>query len=166
MTRPAAGGAPVAAAAGCDVCRIHADHDTCAPFEVARDGRWVVRHHLPPAPLAGWTFLCTERHVQGPTDLDDAEADGLGRAIRRVSRAVREATGCDRVYAIAFGQGAPHLHVHLVPRFDAEPETAAWKVADWYRAVERGERAAADLGSVERAVLRVREALGDGPIDR
>ena len=166
MTRPGGRGAQPAPDAGCDICRIHADRAACGPFEVARDGRWIVRHHLPPAPLAGWTFLCTDRHVQGPADLDDAEADGLGRAIRRVSRAVRTATGCDRVYAIAFGQGAPHLHVHLVPRFDAEPATAAWRVADWYRAVERGERPAADLDAVAQAVRRVREALGPGPIDR
>jgi len=149
----------------CDICRIHADA-ACAPYEVVRDGRWVVRHHLPPAPLAGWAFLCAQRHVQGPADLDDAEADGFGRALRRVSRAVRAVTGCDRVYAIAFGQGAPHLHVHLVPRFDAECGTAAWKVADWYRAVERGERPAADAAAVADAVRRMRDAIGAGPLDR
>jgi diadenosine tetraphosphate (Ap4A) HIT family hydrolase len=122
-----------------------------------------VRHHLLPAPIAGWAFLCAVRHVQGPADLDDAEADGFGRALRAASRAVRAATGCDRVYAIAFGQGAPHLHVHLVPRFDAEPASAAWKVADWYRAVERGERAPADPARVHDAVARLRASLRAEP---
>ncbi|MFM7798402.1 MAG: HIT family protein [Planctomycetota bacterium] len=149
-------------AARCDVCRIHAD-PVLAPLECHRGPRWIVRHHLLPAPIAGWAFLCAVRHVHGPADLDDAEAAGFGRALRAASRAVRSATGCDRVYAIAFGQGAPHLHVHLVPRFDAEPDTAAWKVADWYRAVERGERAPADAARVHETVDRLRAALRSEP---
>jgi diadenosine tetraphosphate (Ap4A) HIT family hydrolase len=148
----------------CDICRIQdrGGEGFDARFggmEIWRDGTWVVRHHLAPAPLVGWTFLGTVRHVQGAADLDDREAAELGPMLRRVSRAVRATTGCDRVYAIAFGQGAPHLHVHLVPRFDAEPGTAAWSVADWYRAVERGERPAADPAAVAGFVRRMRAAL-------
>jgi diadenosine tetraphosphate (Ap4A) HIT family hydrolase len=113
----------------------------------------------------GWTFLCSTRHVQGAADLDDREAATLGPALRAVSRAVRDLTGCDRVYAIAFGQGAPHLHVHLIPRFDGEEGTRAWNVADWYRAVERGERPAADPGEVARFVDAMRERLRRETID-
>jgi diadenosine tetraphosphate (Ap4A) HIT family hydrolase len=123
-----------------------------------------VRHHPLPSPLVGWTFLCAARHVQGPADFTDAEADSFGRAMRAVSSAIRSITGCDRVYAIAFGQGAPHLHVHLVPRFDAEEGTRAWNVADWYRAVERGERPAADPAAVADFVRRLRSALAAAPI--
>ena len=123
-----------------------------------------MRHHPLPSPLVGWTFLCAVRHVQGPADFTDAEADGFGRAMRAVSAAVRSITGCDRVYAIAFGQGAPHLHVHLIPRFDVEEGTRAWNVADWYRAVERGERAAADPAAVAEFVRRLRSTLASAPI--
>lgn len=143
----------------CGICAIHADHAGHGALECHRGPRWIVRHHPLPSPLAGWTFLCSTRHVQGAADLDDAEAAALGPALRTVSRAVRELTGCDRVYAIAFGQGAPHLHVHLIPRFDREEGTRAWNVADWYRAVERGERPAADPGEVARFVLAMRERL-------
>jgi diadenosine tetraphosphate (Ap4A) HIT family hydrolase len=102
--------------------------------------------------------------VQGPADFTDTEADGFGRAMRSVSAAVRSITGCDRVYAIAFGQCAPHLHLHLVPRFDAEEGTRAWNVADWYRAVERGERPAADPAAVADFVRRLRSTLAAAPI--
>jgi diadenosine tetraphosphate (Ap4A) HIT family hydrolase len=162
VTAAAGPGAP--GARPCEICRIQ---DRAAPDHVARfaemecwrDGTWVVRHHLAPAPLVGWTFVGTVRHVQGAADLTDHEAAELGPMLRRVSRAVRALTGCDRVYAIAFGQGAPHLHVHLIPRFDAEPATAAWNVADWYRAVERGERPAADPAAVADFVRRLRGTL-------
>jgi diadenosine tetraphosphate (Ap4A) HIT family hydrolase len=150
--------------AGCGVCAIHADAAGHGRWECHRGARWIVRHHPEPSPLAGWTFLCSARHVQGPADLDDAEAASFGPAIRTVSRAIRDLTGCDRVYAIAFGQGAAHLHVHLVPRFDREDGTRAWNVADWYRSVERGERPAADTGDVARFVARLRTRLAAEPI--
>ncbi|MFO0963302.1 MAG: hypothetical protein U0625_10420 [Phycisphaerales bacterium] len=152
----------------CEVCRIHdaaapGYAQRFAPLEAWRGPRWIVRHHLHPAPLVGWTFLCAARHVQGPADFNDAEAAGFGRALRTASQAVRALTGCDRVYAIAFGQGAPHLHVHLIPRFDAHEPTRAWAVADWYRAVERGEVPAADPAAVADFVARLRAHFGTHP---
>jgi diadenosine tetraphosphate (Ap4A) HIT family hydrolase len=154
----------------CDICRIHESAaqpgSEFAALECHRGQHWIVRHHPLPAPLVGWTFLCAERHVQGAADFSDAEADGFGRALRTVSRAIREITGCDRVYAIAFGQGAPHLHMHLIPRFDAVEATRAWQVADWYRAVERGEHAPADPVAVAHFVGRLREILVKSPLGK
>ena len=171
------------AAGACDICRIHAsaadasvnEHAVSAmiaPVSGARDfaalechrgPHWIVRHHPLPAPIVGWTCLCAVRHVQGPADFHDAEADEFGRALRTVSRAIREVTGCDRVYAIAFGQGAPHLHMHLIPRFDAVEATRAWQIADWYRAVERGEHAPADPAAVANFVGSMRHILAAHP---
>lgn len=171
------------AAGACDICRIHAsaadpsinEHAASAALapvsgasdfaslECHRGPHWIVRHHPLPAPIVGWTCLCAVRHVQGPADFHDAEADEFGRALRTVSRAIREVTGCDRVYAIAFGQGAPHLHMHLIPRFDAVEATRAWQIADWYRAVERGEHAPADPAAVADFVGSVRHILAAHP---
>ena len=80
------------------------------------------------------------------------------------SALVRELTGCERVYAIAFGEGAPHLHLHLIPRFGADPHTAAWSVADHYRAVERGVRPPADPVAVAALVVRGRQLLASNPV--
>lgn len=143
----------------CDICRWTREPSGFGDLEISRTSRWVLRHHLNPAPLAGWVLLCSARHVQGPADLDDLECSELGPMLRAASRAVREVTGCDRVYAIAFGQGAPHLHVHLIPRFDAEAGTRAWLVADWYREVERGTRAAAGVEAVAAVVASLRREL-------
>lgn len=145
----------------CEICRLHADCQMQRVYECSRDERWVVRHHADPAPLLGWMFLSAVRHVQGPADLNDVEAEQLGPMLRTVSRLVRSLTGCDRVYAIAFGQGAPHLHVHLIPRFDSDPNTHAWSVADHYRAVHAGERAPADASRVRQFVERMRQELRD-----
>lgn len=143
----------------CAICRLlHASCDD--GLVVAEADRWVLRHHLRPAPLAGWLLLCPHRHVQGPARFDDdAEATEFGLMLRDAARALERTSGALRVYAIAFGEGAQHLHVHLIPRSATRPETAAWKVADWYRAVERGEIAAASNAEIEEACGRVRAEL-------
>jgi diadenosine tetraphosphate (Ap4A) HIT family hydrolase len=69
---------------------------------------------------------------------------------------VQRLSGCGRVYAIAFGEGAQHLHLHLIPRHLDDPATAAWSVADHYRAVACGERPAADPRRVRELVETAR----------
>jgi diadenosine tetraphosphate (Ap4A) HIT family hydrolase len=69
------------------------------------------------------------------------------------------------VYAIAFGEGAPHLHLHLIPRQISDPHTAAWSVADHYRAVSAGKRPAADQQLVLDLVTRSREQVDNYQLD-
>jgi diadenosine tetraphosphate (Ap4A) HIT family hydrolase len=142
----------------CAICRLHGEG---APLEIGRSPLWLLRHHPHPAPLAGWLLLDARRHLGGPLAFTDAEAASWGLAVRRASQLVQALTGCERVYAIAFGEGARHLHLHLIPRFAADPTSPAWAVADLYRAVERGERAAADPAAVAAVVARGRQLVAE-----
>jgi diadenosine tetraphosphate (Ap4A) HIT family hydrolase len=146
------------ASAACSICRLHGD-PAAAAWEIARGGLWLLRHHPDPAPLAGWLLLDARRHLAGPLAFSDREASGWGQAVREASQLVQRLTGCERVYAIAFGEGAPHLHLHLIPRFADDPASAAWSVADLYRAVQAGERAPADPARVQELVERGRQLL-------
>jgi diadenosine tetraphosphate (Ap4A) HIT family hydrolase len=123
---------------------------------------WILRHHSNPAPLVGWFLLDSVRCVRSAADFTDVEAAAFGGALRRACRAVRTACGVPRTYAIMFGEGAPHLHAHIVPRDPGDPATCAWSVADLYRDVERGLRAPADPAAVDDAVARVRVLLARG----
>lgn len=76
--------------------------------------------------------------------------------MQQASQLVQEVTGCDRVYAIAFGEGARHLHLHLIPRFAEDPLSTAWKVADLYRAIEAKARPAALPAAVQTCVQESR----------
>ena len=105
------------------------------------------------------------RHLGGPVDFTPLESTAWGPAVQGASALVRELTGCDRVYAIAFGEGAPHLHLHLIPRFAGDPLTSAWLVADHYRGVAAGERAAASSAQVAELVARARNQLKQGLLD-
>ena len=142
----------------CPICCIHADPDLIERYEIQRTQRWILRHHADPAPLPGWLLLDSVRHCPGPVGFDDVEASEWGTAVRAASGLVQTLTGCDRVYAIAFGEGAQHLHLHLIPRFIRDPSTSAWSVADHYRAVERGGQAAASSQVVGELVDRARRA--------
>ena len=145
-----------AGGAQCPICRIHSDVGLIERYEIQRDALWVLRHHPDPAPLPGWLLLDSVRRVSGPIDFNDEESADWGRAVRHASALVKTLTGCDRVYAIAFGEGAQHLHLHLIPRFIQDANTSAWSVADHYRAVEQGERAAASPESVQLLVKQAR----------
>ena len=78
--------------------------------------------------------------------------------MQQASRLVRQLTNCDRVYAIAFGEGAQHLHLHLIPRLIEEDSTKAWAVADHYRAVEQNLQPSADPNLVEEMVHNARRS--------
>lgn len=151
----------------CAICAVHHDASSRGRYEIARGRLWLLRHHPDPAPLPGWLLLDSCRHLAGPADFTTLEAQAWGPAVRWASALVRELTACDRVYAIAFGEGAPHLHLHLIPRFAQDPQTAAWSVADHYRAVAAGGRAAAPSQQVADLVARARDHLkqGQGVLD-
>jgi diadenosine tetraphosphate (Ap4A) HIT family hydrolase len=148
----------------CGICRIHGDRQLEAELGLAGNDLWLLRHHPLPAPLAGWLLLDARRHLGGPLAFSDQEATSWGLAVRAASQLVQRLTACERVYAIAFGEGAPHLHLHLIPRFADEPGSKAWSVADLYRAVERGERAAADPLAVAALVAEGRTMLASNPL--
>ena len=143
----------------CAICQLHLDPQAQERYEIQRSELWVLRHHPDPAPLPGWLLLDSLRHCSGPMDFTVAEASDWGSAVRDASALVKQITGCDRVYAIAFGEGAQHLHLHLIPRHLNEPASKAWAVADLYRAMDRGDRAAADPDAVASMVQRCRALI-------
>jgi diadenosine tetraphosphate (Ap4A) HIT family hydrolase len=140
----------------CGVCHHHSDPDQRRLYEIGRDVRWLLRHHPDPAPLSGWLLLDALRHLGGPMEFTALEAAEWGRVVQHGSQLVQQLTGCERVYAISFGEGARHLHLHLIPRFAADPDTEAWRVADLYRAVAQGQASAADPQAVAALVERGR----------
>ena len=145
--------------ASCAICALHVDDGELAAHEVWRNELWLLRHHPQPAPLTGWCLLDARRHCGGPLDFAPDEAREWGVVVQRASLLVKQVTGCERVYAIAFGEGAQHLHLHLIPRHVDDPATKAWAVADLYRAMDRGERAVADPSAVASLVERCRSVF-------
>ena len=65
--------------------------------------------------VAGFSYLEPRRHIADITELDGDEAASFGPTIAAASKAIKEATGAELVYVYVFGDGVPHLHVHLAP---------------------------------------------------
>jgi diadenosine tetraphosphate (Ap4A) HIT family hydrolase len=70
--------------------------------------------------VPGYSYLNSRRHIPYVTDLDGPEAASLGTVLARCARAIREATGAALVYVHVFGDGAAHLHFHLIPHLPGD----------------------------------------------
>jgi len=98
----------------CALCMGPEADEDLFRVEVWRDDLW----RLTTAKLgevAGFSYLEPFRHIETISDLDGAEAATLGPVIAGTTAAIREATGADLVYVYVFGDGIPHLHLHLAP---------------------------------------------------
>ncbi len=140
----------------CGICEIHSDVDQLRNLEIWRNRHWLLRHHPHPSPLLGWCLLDARRHLSGAIDFLGDEAAEWGSVVQQASKLVQKVSGCDRVYLIAFGEGARHLHLHLIPRFQKDLRSAAWSVADLYRDVETGLEKPVQSESVEEFLAAAR----------
>jgi diadenosine tetraphosphate (Ap4A) HIT family hydrolase len=96
------------------MCRGAAADRELERIEVWQDAHWRLTVSLS-SEVAGFAYLEPKRHIRYITELDGPEAATFGPAMARSTKALKEATGADVVYVYVFGDGVPHLHVHLAP---------------------------------------------------
>ena len=140
----------------CGVCKTHSDIDAIHKYEICRNQLWVLRHHPNPAPKVGWLLLDSLRHLGGPVDFQPEEASAWGLALQNASKLVKQLTLCNRVYSISFGEGARHLHLHLIPHYNTDSEGKAWQVADLYRNISSGKEIAGNPEEIESLVRQAK----------
>jgi diadenosine tetraphosphate (Ap4A) HIT family hydrolase len=61
------------------------------------------------------------RHVAEPTELDPAEATAFWAEVAAAARAIEAHYQPLKMNWLSLGNGVPHLHVHLVPRYEDDP---------------------------------------------
>lgn len=61
------------------------------------------------------------RHVVEPTELSDEEASGYWRDVLNAARLLMEQFKPLKMNYETLGNGTPHLHTHLVPRYWVDP---------------------------------------------
>jgi diadenosine tetraphosphate (Ap4A) HIT family hydrolase len=101
-----------------------------------------------------WLILVPRR--PGATELFDlsgADQAALANELALVSRALKEATRCDRLNVAAIGNVVPQLHVHIVARTRND---ALWPKPVWGAAPP----CAYDAAGLERFVAAMRERVG------
>jgi diadenosine tetraphosphate (Ap4A) HIT family hydrolase len=118
----------------------------CAALEEPGRGRDLWIHHDdlillghvapspsgPPDGFPGHLLLVPNRHVESPGAVTEPEAERIGRWLARGSRLLETVRGAEHVYVMRLGDGWPHLHYHLVPRYPGTPKDyRGLEVRDW-----------------------------------
>ena len=98
----------------CPMCRGAAADEELERIEVWQDAHWRLTVSLS-SEVAGFAYLEPKRHIRYITELDGPEAATFGPALARSTRVLKDAAGAEVVYLYIFGDGVPHLHVHLAP---------------------------------------------------
>ncbi len=140
---------------GCPFCAAYKD----LPFAlggIVYEDDFVCAHHTyqeEPTYL-GHLMLRTKRHVLGLAELTEAEGRALGLAMARLSAALKACTGAEKVYAEAYYEVVPHLHLFLTARYPGTPQAFwRWKIGEWPRAPKGGAREVSALCDQLRAYL-------------
>ena len=77
--------------------------------------------------VPGWLMTVLKRHAEATTELTQEEAESLGPLMVKLSRAIEEATGCERVYMQMYGEHYRHWHFMLCAREEHIPaEHRVW----------------------------------------
>jgi diadenosine tetraphosphate (Ap4A) HIT family hydrolase len=124
--------------------------------DIYRTPYWCVVHSFNTA-LPGWLVIVCRRHIAALDELTEAEAADLGVLLRRVSLALREATGCVKTYAAQFAeaQGHQHVHVHVIPRMtDQPPERRGAQVFQYIGVTDAERVSEAQMNEIAQTVQR------------
>ena len=98
----------------CPMCRGAAADEELERVEVWRNAHWRLTVSLS-SEVAGFAYLEPHRHIRSIAELDGPEAATFGPALAHSTSALQDATGAEVVYVYIFGDGVPHLHLHLAP---------------------------------------------------
>ena len=70
---------------------------------------------------AGYCRVIWAAHVREMTDLAGAERQHCMRVVCAVEQALRTVLNPHKINLASFGNMAPHLHWHVIPRFEDDP---------------------------------------------
>jgi histidine triad (HIT) family protein len=116
-------------ATDCIFCRIVAGE---IPSALVYEDETVVAF-LDIAPVnPGHVLVIPRRHAERLTDLSEAELAACARTVRRVARAVLEATGWPGLNVLqnndgCAGQVIEHCHFHVIPRSPDDGMKFGWR---------------------------------------
>jgi histidine triad (HIT) family protein len=84
----------------------------------------------------GHCLVITKKHYETLNDIPENELKELILIVQKVSKAVVNATSCHGFNVVmnnkkASGQLVPHVHFHVIPRFDNDNVMGKWKTTKY-----------------------------------
>ena len=132
---------------GCELC----EHD--GGRLVHHDGDWRVVGVDDPAFPAFYRVVCN-RHVAEFSDLDPAERDRCIVLVDTVERVLRERLQPTKINLASLGNVTPHLHWHVIARFDWDSHfpQPVWGAPQRAAAADRLAALRAELPELDRVL--------------
>jgi diadenosine tetraphosphate (Ap4A) HIT family hydrolase len=97
---------------GCRYC-----HRTTDIVEIVADLEVTTLYLTRDQAYRGRCILALKDHKTEVFQLDAGDVEAFGRDMARASRAIYEAFHPDKINYAAYGDGYPHVHFHLVPKY-------------------------------------------------
>ena len=92
--------------------------------ELPHSAAWL----LPDQTYRGRTVVWLKEHFDDPADLPAGLLTSLMNEVMQTAEAVRRELRPDRLNYTCFGNAAPHVHFHIIPRRKTDPD---WSKAPW-----------------------------------
>ena len=106
----------------CIFCKIAKGDIPCT--KIYEDSKTLAFLDISPAtPRGGHTLVIPKKHCELITDLNDSDLIALTRTVKKISNALLQyAEGLNVIQnnKKVAGQFIPHLHFHLIPRFEKD----------------------------------------------
>ncbi len=146
----------------CIICQKQRGAFVVPGGPIYQDDLFMVWHAYTPQKTThwylGWLFVELRRHVPELADLTDAEAAQMGLLIARISRVLMSVVQAEHVYCFVMGDGVPHVHLQILPRYPGAPrEYWGVHVDEWPDAPH------GDADAISTLAGQLREALASPP---
>jgi histidine triad (HIT) family protein len=108
----------------CFICRKHRGEIVIPGGAIYEDDLLYAGHvgmQEGQAAYLGYIIVETKRHAPDLADLTDVESQAVGLLVAHISRALRDSEKAEHIYAFVIGDGVPHFHLHVIPRYPGAP---------------------------------------------
>ncbi len=101
----------------------------------------------------GRCLVVLPRHAEEFAELTKAEMFDFMFSVQRVAKAIKNAVGATRMNYAILGNAVPHIHAHIIPRFedDPNPNSSPWSRSDKAKAMPKEKS--------QEIIQRIREEL-------
>jgi len=138
----------------CPECEVLAGRREAPGGILADDGEFAVHCVLGGSPLEGWCVIVPKIHA---VSLDALSTEQLARVMpfaAKITKAQRERLGAGKSYVALFAERVPHVHFHVIPRFESTPDRLRGAAAFLWQPAD-----AVPEEQILRAAHALREAL-------
>lgn len=104
---------------------------------------------VPDAHYAGFCRVILNRHIKDMTDLSETERSRLMNTVFAVEAGVRETIRPDKINLASLGNMTPHLHWHVIPRFEGDRH---YPNSIWGEPLRKGGATALNVEQLRQAI--------------